>query len=64
MGARYTTTEAAKILGVNVSRVIQLCNRNQIVCEKVEGRWMIDKKSVDDRAANPPKAGRRWYTED
>ena len=55
-----STAEAADILGVGRIRVTQLINAGQIRAEKVGNRYNVDRASVEERAANPPKAGRRW----
>ena len=52
--------EAAEILGVHRNRVLQLVNNGLLDAHKVGRRWNINRSSVEDRAANPPKAGRRW----
>ena len=55
-----STAEAADILGVGRIRVTQLINAGQLRAEKVGNRYSVDRASVEERAANPPKAGRRW----
>ena len=55
-----SVTEAADILGVHRNRVLQLANDGALDAHKVGQRWNISKASVESRAANPPKAGRRW----
>lgn len=55
-----STAEAAEILGVGRIRVTQLINAGQLRAEKVGNRYSVDRASVEERAANPPKAGRRW----
>ena len=52
--------EAAEILGVHRNRVLQLVKDELLEAHKVGQRWNIKRSSVEDRAANPPKAGRRW----
>lgn len=52
--------EAADILGVHRNRVLQLINDGLLEARKVGQRWNISKASVESRAANPPRAGRRW----
>lgn len=55
-----SVAEAAEILGVHRNRVLQLANDGSLDAHKVGQRWNISKVSVESRAANPPKAGRRW----
>ena len=55
-----STAEAAEILGIGRIRVTQLINAGQLRAEKVGNRYSVDRASVEERAANPPKAGRRW----
>lgn len=55
-----SVAEAAEILGVHRNRVLQLVNDGALVAHKVGQRWNISRQSVESRAANPPKAGRRW----
>ena len=55
-----SVAEAAEILGVHRNRVLQLVNEGALDAHKVGQRWNISKASVESRAANPPKAGRRW----
>ena len=55
-----SVVEAAEILGVHRNRVLQLVNDGSLEAHKVGQRWNISKASVESRAANPPKAGRRW----
>lgn len=64
MEDHITTKEASAILGVNLSRVIQLCERKQLDAVKMSGVWIISKESVLARAADPPRAGRRWHKDD
>lgn len=52
--------EAADILGVHRNRVLQLVNDGALDAHKVGQRWNISRASVESRAANPPRAGRRW----
>ena len=52
--------EAAEILGVHRNRVLQLINDESLEAHKVGQRWNIKRSSVESRAANPPRAGRRW----
>ena len=55
-----SVAEAAEILGVHRNRVLQLVNAGDIDGQKIGHRWNIDKASVETRASNPPKPGRRW----
>ena len=55
-----STAEAAEILGVGRARVTQLIKLGFIRAEKVGNRYSVDRASVEERAANPPKPGRRW----
>ena len=54
-----TVSEAAKILGVSVGRVHQLIKSGQLPAEQLAGIWLIDRGSVEARAASKPKPGRR-----
>lgn len=62
MESRETVSalEASAILGVNKQRVCQLCASGALVAKKWANTWMIDRESVEARAANPPRSGRRW----
>ena len=55
-----SVAEAAEILGVHRNRVLQLVNAGLIEGNKVGNTWSIDRASVESRAENPPRAGRRW----
>ena len=59
-GQWISVAEAAEILGVHRNRVLQLVNDGALDAHKVGQRWNISRQSVESRAANPPKAGRRW----
>lgn len=52
--------EAARELGVNDSRVRQLCRDGELDARKVGTVWIVDAASVKERAKNPPPRGRRW----
>lgn len=53
-----TVSEASKILGVSAGRVHQLIKNGQLPAEQLAGIWLIDRGSVEARAANKPKPGR------
>ncbi|MGL4484343.1 MAG: DNA-binding protein [Anaerovoracaceae bacterium] len=53
-----TTKEAAKVLNISHSRVLQLIELGQIDAEKVSGIWLINSKSVEKRQKDKVKAGR------
>lgn len=55
-----SASEASAILGINKQRVCKLCASGALVAKKWANAWMIDRESVEARAANPPKSGRRW----
>jgi excisionase family DNA binding protein len=50
------TTEAAKRLGVNTSRVRALIDSGRLKATKVGGAWLIDPKDLD--AVKDRKVGR------
>lgn len=52
--------EAAKALGVNDSRVRQLCRGGDLEARKVGTVWIVSAEAVKERAENPPPSGRRW----
>ena len=58
--AWISVAEAAEILGVHRNRVLQLAARGEIEGHKIGHRWNIDRASVEARAADPPRSGRRW----
>lgn len=39
--------EAAKMLGVSKQAVSNFCHDNKLVCKRISGVWVIDKKSVE-----------------
>lgn len=53
-----TVSEASKILGVSVGRVHQLIKSGMLPAEQLGGIWLIDRSSVEARAASKPKRGR------
>lgn len=55
-----TVAEAAKELGVNNSRVRQLCIAGELRAQKFGRDWMVSKEAVAERAKDPPPRGRRW----
>lgn len=55
-----SAAEAAEILHVHRNRVLQLVNSGDLEGRKIGGTWIVDRASVEARAANPPHAGRRW----
>jgi excisionase family DNA binding protein len=55
-----TVADAAKELGVNDSRVRQLCLSGDLAAQKFGKVWMVSAEAVKDRAKNPPPSGRRW----
>ena len=59
-GYWISVAEAAEILGLHRSRILQLVNTGGLVSQKVGNTWIISRASVEERAANPPSAGRRW----
>ena len=59
-GEWISVPEAAGILGVHRNRVLQLIKEELLDAHKVGQRWNINRSSVESRAANPPKPGRRW----
>lgn len=59
-GEWMTVADAAKELGVNDSRVRQLCLSGDLAAQKFGKVWMVSAEAVKDRAKNPPPSGRRW----
>ena len=53
-----TTSEAAEILGVTPRRVIALVESGNLVAERFGRQWMVDERSVMDRASAPKLSGR------
>jgi len=56
------TTEAAKRLGVNASRVRVLIDSGRLKATKVGGAWLIDPKDLDavkDRKVGRPRKARK-----
>ncbi|MBQ9001592.1 MAG: helix-turn-helix domain-containing protein [Eggerthellaceae bacterium] len=53
-----TTSEAAEILGVTPRRVIALVESGALVAERFGRQWMVDERSVRDRALAPKLSGR------
>ena len=48
---RVTNTEAAGILGISRSAMIERCRRGQFDAHKVCGKWTLDKRMVEEFAA-------------
>lgn len=59
-----TAGEAADILGVTRARVTSLCATGMLDARKSGGIWLLSRESVEARATNPPKPGRRWGNKD
>lgn len=57
---RMIVADTAKELGVNDSRVRQLCISGDLAAQKFGKVWMVSAEAVKDRAKNPPPSGRRW----
>lgn len=57
---KISVLDAVEILGVSKERVCQLCKAGQLDAQIIGGAWIIDAASVRERAANKPRAGRRW----
>ena len=53
-----TTSEAAEVLGVTPRRVIALVKSGDLTAERFGRQWMIDERSVRDRASAPKLSGR------
>ena len=53
------TTEAAKRLGVNASRVRALIDSGRLKATKVGGAWLIDPKALDAVKTRKPGRPRR-----
>lgn len=53
MSEWMTVAQAAEALGVNPSRVRQLCIAGRIKSQKFGKVWMVDAEAVRYRAANP-----------
>lgn len=58
-----TAGEAADILGITRARVTALCANGTLDARKSGGIWLLSKESVEARAMNPPRPGRRWKRE-
>lgn len=54
----YTTKEAAEKLGISVRRVNALVASGDLQAERFGRAWMLDERSVSERAANRRPAGR------
>ena len=53
-----TTSEAAEILGITPRRIVALIESGDLVAERFGRQWMVDERSVEDRASSPKLAGR------
>lgn len=53
-----TTSEAAEILGVTPRRVIALIESGDLAAERFGRQWMVDERSVRNRASSPKLSGR------
>ena len=53
-----TTSEAAEVLGVTPRRVVALVESGALVAERFGRQWMVDERSVRDRASAPKLSGR------
>lgn len=53
-----TTSEAAEILGITPRRVVALVKSGALVAERFGRQWMVDERSVRDRASAPKLSGR------
>ena len=47
--------EAAEILGVNTSRICQLCRSGELESVKFQKVWLVSEKAVQARYDNPPE---------
>ena len=52
-----TTSEAAEILGITPRRVVALIESGDLAAERFGRQWMVDERSVKDRASAP-----KWFT--
>ena len=50
--------EAAERLDVHPSRVRAMIAHGQLEAQKLGGRWLVDRRSVESRNSNPPVDGR------
>ena len=55
-----SVAEAAKMLGVTPSRIRALISNDQLVAHKPHGRWMIERRSVQDRMPTTLDVINRW----
>lgn len=59
----YTTQQAMRVLQRSERRVQQMCDRGELNCWHVEGRWAISKASVhaylDEHGPGKPRARRQ-----
>ena len=53
-----TTSEAAKLLGVSMRRVIALIESGDLTAERFGRQWMVDERSVERRASQEKLKGR------
>ncbi len=49
-----STPDAAKALGVSVTRIQQLINSRRLPASKIAGRWLIKKTDLDAFEKLPP----------
>ena len=59
---KLSSGEAARLLGVTPQRVSQLAKGGIIDAELVDGRWLISREGVEERAATVSKKGGRPRT--
>lgn len=58
MNGFHSASQTAKILGIDVSRVLKLCRHGRLG-RKVDGRWIISDHDIDEyRKRGPLPAGR------
>ena len=62
-----SSTEAARLLGAKPITVSQLCQRGQLLAEKIANRWLIPRRELEEFAKTyNPQRGRprkkRKYT--
>jgi len=53
-----SVSDAAKVVGCTPQHLRKLAILEQIPSQRVGHAWLLDKKTIEKMAANPPKVGR------
>jgi excisionase family DNA binding protein len=53
-----SVSDAAAMVGCTPQYLRKLAIEKEILCERVGHAWLLDKKTIEKMAANPPKVGR------